>query len=399
MGEGKVETTHEYTHESPPVEVQERGEIFFFYRPKVNMDSAHSVDDIQRMYIVLRPESGENGVEEKQSSQSGKESKFKENKQTETKDDKAEEESYAGAGTDRTDKSNKRARPNTDSDEGGNGTNEDKLIETNDYRKDEQETESEDEASSKAQGKRRKTDDGSDKHSGDERVAGKGSEVDIAKQTLLRLIVMGRKSLPGPSKRSRPYWGFVELVTTDAKDVKQALAAETYETKTRGKREKPACRPVGEGIYRLVRHKDGKKVHTHLIYKLELPGPDKHHEPQEALNIEAEGSYVIQIKNPEQGNPPTQGLQNKRKATYPAHLQDHIGSYRFVAADPPDFLNYEGCEFVLISASDDIEEELGLELGVEHMGTKERSDLLGLFGGSNNDSKAPITPLIEGEWA
>lgn len=185
-------------------------------------------------------------------------------------------------------------------------------------------------------------------------------------------------------------------------------------------------------------------MHTHLIYKLELPGPDEHHEPQEALNIEAEGSYLIQvrertghrkmrimplssvrlgpfhtilcsytfrfellkkklvlwqIKNPEQSNPPTQGLQNKRKATYPAHLQDHIGSYSFVAADPPDFLNYEGCEFILISASNDIEEELGLELGGEHMATKERSDLLSLFDGYNNDSKALITPLIEGEWA
>ncbi|BBM98913.1 hypothetical protein MPTK1_1g17160 [Marchantia polymorpha subsp. ruderalis] len=217
MGQGKVETLRE----SPPFEVQERGKIFFFYRPKVNMDSAHSVDDIQRMYLVLRPESGENGVEEKQSSQSGKESKFNESKQTETKDDSAEEESYAGAGTDSTDKCNERARPKTDSYEVGIGTIGDKLNEAKDCRRDEQETESEDEASSKAQSKRRKIDDGSDKQFEDERVAGNGSEkVDIAKQTLLRLLVIGRKSLPDPSKRSRPYWGFVELVTTDAQDVR-----------------------------------------------------------------------------------------------------------------------------------------------------------------------------------
>lgn len=52
---------------------QERGEIFFFYKPKVNKEEAHSVDDVQRLYIVMRPESGENPVEEKQDSLSGKE--------------------------------------------------------------------------------------------------------------------------------------------------------------------------------------------------------------------------------------------------------------------------------------------------------------------------------------
>lgn len=45
---------------------QERGEIFFFYRPKVNKEEAHSADDVQRLYIIMRPESGERAVEEKQ---------------------------------------------------------------------------------------------------------------------------------------------------------------------------------------------------------------------------------------------------------------------------------------------------------------------------------------------
>ena len=54
-------------------ELQERGEIFFFYRPKVNKEEAHSPDDVQRLYIVLRPESGEKPVEQKQCPDSGKE--------------------------------------------------------------------------------------------------------------------------------------------------------------------------------------------------------------------------------------------------------------------------------------------------------------------------------------
>lgn len=48
--------------------------------------------------------------------------------------------------------------------------------------------------------------------------------MNIEKELLLRFIVMGRKSLPDPGKKSRPYWGFVEMVTTKVEDVKVALA-------------------------------------------------------------------------------------------------------------------------------------------------------------------------------
>lgn len=69
MGQGQEHKTRD----DPQLEIQERGEIFFFYRPKVNKEEVHSVDDVQRLYIVLRPESGERGVEEKQDPHSGKE--------------------------------------------------------------------------------------------------------------------------------------------------------------------------------------------------------------------------------------------------------------------------------------------------------------------------------------
>ena len=52
--------------------MQEKGEIFFFYRPRVEKEEAHSPDDVQ-LYLELRPGSGERAVEEKQSPQSGKE--------------------------------------------------------------------------------------------------------------------------------------------------------------------------------------------------------------------------------------------------------------------------------------------------------------------------------------
>ncbi|XP_009631989.1 uncharacterized protein [Nicotiana tomentosiformis] len=323
------------TRNEPSVEVQERGEIFFFYRPKVGKEEAHNPNDVQRLYIVLRPESGEHSVEVKQDPHSGKEGE------------------ELGSHTDP-------EKPNRDI--------------------------------------------SSDKeHSGGE--GGHGSEeVNIEKQPLLRFIVMGRKSLPDPSKKTghRPYWGFVEMVTTKIDDVKAALKGEEYDTSTRGHRVVAPARAVGEGIYRILRHNPGKRMHTHLVYKLEFPAEDEKNEPQEQLNIKREGSFLIQIKNPNlHGSGKTQfrGLQNKRKSTFPAHLQGEFGQLRYHPADPPDFLNYEGCEFLLISASDDIEEELGLELKTETEGEEEAehdpscSDLVKTFG-----ETAPIRALLRGTW-
>ncbi|KAK3431032.1 hypothetical protein EUGRSUZ_E02934 [Eucalyptus grandis] len=310
MGQGQEVKTRT----DPEVEIQERGEIFFFYRPKVERDAAHGADDVQRLYIVLRPESGERPVEEKQDPHSGKE----------------------GSDPNSSDKATV---------EGGHGS----------------------------------------------------QEVNIEKQALLRLIVMGKKSLPDPSKRSRPQWGFVEMVTTKIDDVKSDLKAEEYDTSTRGHPHTAAARALAEGVYRILRHKSkGKKAHTHLIYKLEFPSEDEKQEPQESLNVEREGSFLIQIKNPDQhGASPSQfrGLQSKRKAVFPAHLQGQFGQLRYSPADPPDFLNYEGCELLLISASDDIEEELGLELKAEGEADPSCSDLLETFG-----EIAPVDALLRGTW-
>ncbi|XP_048132812.1 uncharacterized protein LOC125314480 isoform X2 [Rhodamnia argentea] len=311
MGQGQEVKTRN----DPQVEIQERGEIFFFYRPKVEREAAHSADDVQRLYIVLRPGSGKRPVEEKQDPHSGKE---------------GFNPSSRGKATV----------------EGGHGS----------------------------------------------------QEVNIEKQALLRLIVLGKKSLPDPRQRGRPYWGFVEMVTTKIGDVKSALQAEEYDTSTRGHRHKPAARPLGEGVYRILRHKSsGRKAHTHLIYKLEFPPEGEKQETQESLNVEREGSFLIQIKNPDQhGAGPSQfgGLQSKRKVVFPACLQGQFGQRRFIQADPPDFLNYEGCELLLISASDDIEEELGLELKGECEGDPSCSDLLKTFG-----ETAPMDPLFRGTWA
>ncbi|KAL5757014.1 hypothetical protein ACOSQ2_021760 [Xanthoceras sorbifolium] len=316
MGQGQEHKTRT----DPQLEIQERGEIFFFYRPKVGREEAHSADDVQRLYLVLRPESGERSVEEKQDPESGKEG-------SKTEESGSPGKSHA-------------------THEGGHGS----------------------------------------------------QEVNIEKEPLLRFIVMGKKSLPDLSKKSRPYWGFVEMVTTKIEDVKTALAGEEYDTATKGHRRNSPSRAVGEGVYRILRHTPGKRMHTHLVYKLEFPPEDKENEPQESLNIAREGSFLIQIKNPDQhgsGSSQFRGLQNKRKAVFPAHLQGQFGHKGYCPADPPNFLNYEGCEFLLISASDDIEEELGLELEIDQEGQADAScsDLVKTFG-----ETASTKPLLQGTW-
>ncbi|KAK3430953.1 hypothetical protein EUGRSUZ_E02162 [Eucalyptus grandis] len=207
--------------------------------------------------------------------------------------------------------------------------------------------------------------EGSNPDSSDKAIAegGHGSqEVNIEKQALLRLTVRRKKSLPDPSKRSRPQWGFVEMVTSKIDDIN-----------------------VGEG-----------EAHTHLIYKLEFPPEDEKQEPQESLNVDKEGSFLIHIKNPDQqGAGPSQfrGLQNKRKAVFPARLQGQFGQLRYSPADPPDFPNYEWRELLLISASNDIEEELGSELKPEGEADPSCSDLLKMFR-----ETAPADALLKCFW-
>jgi len=192
------------------------------------------------------------------------------------------------------------------------------------------------------------------------------------------------------------------------------LLAEEYSTATRGQRRRPAARALGEGVYRILRHESGggrgRAPHTHLVYKLELPARGDG-EPQEALNVEPEASFLVQVKNPDPasvgaaGGGGFRGLQSKRRAAFPAHLQAAFGSRRYAPADPPDLLNYEGCELLLVAASDDVEEELGLELegvveveGEGGQGEEEQraagcSDLVKMFG-----EVAVVKPLLSGSW-
>jgi hypothetical protein len=61
------------------------------------------------------------------------------------------------------------------------------------------------------------------------------------------LINVGRKRLPDVGEHERN-WGFVDMVADSGKAIEETLQRDTYETKTRGERVRPAARPAGEGV-------------------------------------------------------------------------------------------------------------------------------------------------------
>lgn len=210
----------------------------------------------------------------------------------------------------------------------------------------------------------------------------------------LRLLTIGRKRLPGSEAsdepdRDRNYWGFVERVFDDCEQLRTALGPASYQTATQGERFVPPARPAGEGVYTLARV--GRN--TILAYALELP-----HEPgevQEAFRIEPRGHYVLAIKNPGVETPAGMGLEADRQADFPADLRQRFGNRRWVAADPPEFLDYEGAELLLIGGR--IQGDLDADLELDPSPADE--DDADLFQELQLERSGRIVkPLIEGEW-
>jgi hypothetical protein len=207
------------------------------------------------------------------------------------------------------------------------------------------------------------------------------------RRRVVRRLIVGRKRLPDPDAHER-FWGFVDEVAERPQEVEDELDREEYLTKTRGLRVQPAARPAGEGVYGIVRHDD----HTHLAYQLELP--QQLGEVQRELNIEREASYIIAVKNPQVPSPP--GLGNPHlQVDLPKELQERFASRRFIDADPPAFLDFEGIEFVLIGAAEDVRQELGIDLKPE----RERIDRTDIFRELKLEPEEhPLQPLLKGEW-
>jgi hypothetical protein len=204
-----------------------------------------------------------------------------------------------------------------------------------------------------------------------------------------RILVIGRKRLPRVEEAHERLWATVVDVVDGADRLREALGPRTYETKTRGRREVPAARLAGEGVYVLARHGD----HTHLAY--ELLHPQQPGEVQRELNLQRQASYIITVRNPQVPPPPGTRAGTGRRPQFPDDLQARFGDRRFAPVDPPDFLDYEGAEMVLIGAAGDPARELGIDLDsqAERLGVRDVFDELRL-----SRDRQLADPLEKGEW-
>jgi hypothetical protein len=202
-----------------------------------------------------------------------------------------------------------------------------------------------------------------------------------------RLLIIGRKRFPHPREHDR-FWAFVWRVLKDRKALQAELGEREYRTMTRGVRHAAAARPVGEGIYAIVRHDE----HTHLAYRLELP--KRRGAAERELGIEREASYIVAVKNPASPDPPGAGLDREHEAHFPPRLQAKFAGRRFIPLDPPDFLDDEGAELVLIGAAEEAQSELGIEFKPDD----ENEHTADVLKELRLPREVAREPLFEGAW-
>jgi len=205
-----------------------------------------------------------------------------------------------------------------------------------------------------------------------------------------RVLVLPKKMLPDIKGHDR-YFAFVDMVTEKWEEsLEPELGSADYKTKTRGARHLEGARPCGAGAYGLVKHEAG---HTHLAFVLELPTDMG--EVQEAFDIPKEGSYVITIKNPQK-----EGAikMSGKHVELPSELQAKFEDKKFIGVDPPQLLDHEGMELILIGAKEDIVAELGGPGEEERIEAKKLSDDAVFKELHLRHKGHPAQALFSGDW-
>jgi hypothetical protein len=203
-----------------------------------------------------------------------------------------------------------------------------------------------------------------------------------------RMLLVGRKRLPAVAPRNERFWAFIDKVARSSAEVVEELQRQTYQTKTRGQRVQPEARSAGEGLYLIVAH-DG---HTHLAYQLVLPrraGP-----VQEELRIEERASYIVVVRNPDAPAPPRMASGSRPDPDLSPDERTRFGRGRFQPL-APDLLDSEGVELVLIAASTEPEEELGVRFAPQEESEAEAAIFRDL---DLERSQHPLEPLFTGAW-
>ncbi len=175
-----------------------------------------------------------------------------------------------------------------------------------------------------------------------------------------RYIVLGNKKMPELKDGGKTNWGFIQIV-----------GGRGFKTSNKPKATvKNASRPIGEGIYSIINHRN----HTHLLYSLELP--KKIGEVQEEFSIREEGNYIFMERS----------IENS-----PRTIEEPFSNFSSVTIKN---LNRRGTEILLIGVGAD----LG-RLGVKAQKDDEDIESADIFSKLELDKRRhPTYSLISGKW-
>ena len=159
-----------------------------------------------------------------------------------------------------------------------------------------------------------------------------------------------------------------------------------------------AARPVGEGKYAIVKHRN----HAELAYILEMPKEPG--EAQKELGIEKEASYIVSVINPKKpaaSSIPGGGSypSTEEIPMHPEELLNEFGDNDIFIPLSRDvrFLDYQNAQVILIGAregKDVVKNDIGIEI-IEEDETQQSADIFNKL--KIRKDQVPIKPLTEGK--
>jgi hypothetical protein len=207
---------------------------------------------------------------------------------------------------------------------------------------------------------------------------------------LYRLIGFGDTKLP--TTGGERMTAFVDRIALTGEELSREFRSDTE------KRELPSsvqgshflgpARPAGEGVYVLFTHDD----HSLLSYVRELPAETG--EVQRALGILDQHVLRLSVRNPDRPPLRVEGPDG-RSADFPTDLRELFSGQSFHAVDPPDFLNYEGAELLIVGLNRHAAEDFGIDSDPEF----EEPTSAELFADLQlSRREMPTDPLFNGRW-
>ena len=98
------------------------------------------------------------------------------------------------------------------------------------------------------------------------------------------------------------------------------------------------------------------------------------------------------------------GTCSKAETQYPSHLYELFGNRRWIAPNPPAFLDYPGTELLLLSTPHELKDSLGregdkVEDDMDHAAHAEATDVEGALKELGMGKGDTEIEALEGAWA